>query len=168
MLQISQRCMARRQLRESLCLEEKAVIVMAVGAYREAEGVLDFLKTAEEMPDVIFLWYGETPGRQVRRRVRKAMKGAPDNVCFMGEIEADELREGCLGADVYLNLSYEETEDAALQEVLYCGLPVIARDIPGCDFRLKDMKDMSRVRDVEDAVACIRRRVLERALKEIG
>ncbi len=168
MLQISQRPVARRQLRESLCLEEKDVIVIAAGAYRESDGVLDFLKTAERMPDVIFLWYGGTPRRQVGRRVRKAMREASDNVCFMGAVEADELREGCLGADVYLNLSVEETEDTALQEVLYCGLPVIARDIPGCDFRLKEAKDMSRVRDVEDAVTCIRRRVRERVLKEIS
>ncbi len=168
MLQISQRPVARRQLRESLCLEEKAVIVIAAGAYREPEGVLDFLQTAEKMPDVIFLWYGETPRRQVKRRVRKAMQEAPDNVCFMGGIEAEELREGCLGADVYLNLAYEETEKAALWEAQYCDLPVIARDMPGCHFRFKDAKDMCEVRNVEDVVACIRRRVQERTLQEIS
>ncbi len=168
MLQISQRPVARRQLRESLCLEEQAVIAIAAGTYRETEGVLDFLKAAEEMPDVIFLWYGGTSGRRVKRRIRRAMKEAPENVCFMGEIEADELREGCLGADIYLDFSYEETEETARREVLYCGLPVIARDIPGFDFRFKGTKDMSRVQNVEDAVACIRRRLQERTLKEIS
>ncbi|MCD7738406.1 MAG: hypothetical protein LUH58_05115 [Lachnospiraceae bacterium] len=160
MLQVSQRGQAREQLRESLCLEEDTWVVISAGSYTESDGILDFLEAARILPDVIFLWYGETAAWRVKRKIKKAMKEATENVCFMGGVDREEFRAACLGTDIFLGLTWEGAEESAVQEAFACGATAVVRDIPVYRFRLKGGGNVHKVKNVEDVVwACVRERM---------
>lgn len=108
--------------------DHKAVI--SVGHYIERKGLLDFVELARGMPDVRFFWFGYTNPNLVPERIRAAIENAPENLCFPGYVERDELRNAYCGCDLFAFLSKEETEGIVVLEALACGIPTLVRDIP--------------------------------------
>ncbi len=147
----------REGFRRDLGLDASAKIVICAGLWIERKGILDFIETARKMPDVTFLWYGETPKRLITRNVRAAMRDAPGNLRFMGYVPQSELRTAYQGADAFLFLSKEETEGIVVLEALSCQIPVILRDIPVYEGWLQDGKSACMVKSPDEAVFCIRR-----------
>ena len=106
-------------------------IVMCAALYFKRKGIDDFVKVAEMMPDVRFIWFGETnlwtvPG-WVRRLVKK---NHPANVEFPGYIKGDIYEGAMTASDVFFFPSHEETEGIVVLEALASGQHVVARDIP--------------------------------------
>ena len=106
-------------------------IVMCAALYFKRKGIDDFVKVAEMMPDVRFIWFGETnlwtvPG-WVRRLVKK---NHPTNVEFPGYIKGDIYEGAMTASDVFFFPSHEETEGIVVLEALASGQNVVARDIP--------------------------------------
>ncbi|GAX48363.1 glycosyltransferase [Pseudolactococcus reticulitermitis] len=106
-------------------------IVMCAGLYFKRKGIDDFVKVAEMMPDVRFIWFGETnlwtiPG-WVRRLVKK---NHPANVEFPGYIKGDIYEGAMTASDVFFFPSREETEGIVVLEALASDQNVVARDIP--------------------------------------
>ncbi|MCD7806176.1 MAG: glycosyltransferase [Lachnospiraceae bacterium] len=167
MFQVNQHDLARTQLRESLCLEEDTRVVISTGACVESDGILDFLEAAKLLPEVIFLWYGETAAWRVKRKIKRAMREATENVCFMGGVDQEEFRQACLGTDLFLGLSRDGEEESAVMEVLACGTPAMVRDIPVYRFRLRERENVYRVKDVEEAVSCVKERMKERGTEKM-
>ncbi len=106
-------------------------IVMCAALYFKRKGIDDFVKVADMMPDVRFIWFGETnlwtvPG-WVRRLVKK---NHPANVEFPGYIKGDIYEGAMTASDVFFFPSHEETEGIVVLEALASGQHVVARDIP--------------------------------------
>ena len=106
-------------------------IVMCAALYFKRKGIDDFVKVAEMMPDVRFIWFGETnlwtvPG-WVRRLVKK---NHPANVEFPGYIKGDIYEGAMTASDVFFFPSHEETEGIVVLEALASDQNVVARDIP--------------------------------------
>jgi 1,2-diacylglycerol-3-alpha-glucose alpha-1,2-glucosyltransferase len=104
---------------------------MCAALYFKRKGIDDFVKVAEMMPDVRFIWFGETnlwtvPG-WVRRLVKK---NHPTNVEFPGYIKGDIYEGAMTASDVFFFPSHEETEGIVVLEALASGQNVVARDIP--------------------------------------
>lgn len=147
---------ARNGFRRSLGLDRSAKVVISVGLWIERKGILDFMEAAKRMPDVTFLWYGDTPKQFITGKVKAAMQAAPDNLRFMGYVSQSELRTAYQGADAFLFLSHEETEGIAVLEALACQMTVILRDIPVYEGWLQNGESVYKVQSVDGAVACIR------------
>ena len=89
---------ARPRLRDSLGLPPEATVVISVGMQLVRKGILDWVRVAQEMPEVTFVWYGRTDPRLLTAEVKRALAGAPANALFPGYVRPEQLREAYCGA----------------------------------------------------------------------
>ena len=127
---------ARFRTRYSLGEGQKCVI--SVGHWMVRKGLPDFVELARRMPQVRFIWFGQTDDALLTDEIRQAMEAAPGNVLFAGYVNAEELCDAYCGADAFVFLSHEETEGIVVLEALACGIPTLLRDIPVYDNWLQD------------------------------
>lgn len=116
--------------REKYNISSTQKVVMSVGHFIERKGILDFIKLAKLMPEYQFIWFGYTNLNIVPKNIKKAIISANTNVRFPGYVDKNELKSALSGADLFLFMSYEETEGIALLEALSSKIPVLIRDIP--------------------------------------
>lgn len=102
-------------------LEGKKIILSVASVWMEKKGLLDILHLAEIIEDqYAIVMVGVTD-------VQKAM--LPDNVIGIERTESvEELVQAYSAADVFVNLSYEETMGMVTAEALACGTPAIVYD----------------------------------------
>ena len=103
-------------------------IILSVGLQIKRKGILDFIKLAEHLPEYTFVWCGTTPRALMTKEVRTAIKSAPTNVHFPGYVH--NMLSAYCESDLFLMMSYEETEGIVMLESLACRLPIVVRDIP--------------------------------------
>ena len=120
----------RQAFRTRYGLGEQDKVVMSVGHTIARKGLPEFVQLARALPEVRFFWFGHTPPELIPRNIREAMDNAPENLCFPGFVEREELRDAYCGCDVFAFLSHEETEGIVVLEALACGIPTVLRDIP--------------------------------------
>ncbi|GFH43057.1 glycosyl transferase [Lactococcus hodotermopsidis] len=109
-------------------------IIMCAALYFKRKGIDDFCKIAEMMPDVRFIWFGETNVWTIPRWVRHLVKtNHPKNVEFPGYIKGDIYEGAMTASDVFFFPSHEETEGIVVLEALASDQNVVARDIPVYD-----------------------------------
>lgn len=112
-------------------LSKEQPVVMCAGLYFKRKGIEDFIKVAEQMPHVRFIWFGETNKWVIPWSVRRIVeKHHPANVTFAGYIKGDIFEGAMSGADAFFFPSKEETEGIVVLEALASGQHVILRDIP--------------------------------------
>ncbi|WP_200805357.1 glycosyltransferase family 4 protein [Carnobacterium iners] len=104
-------------------------VIISVGHYIERKGILDFITLAKRMPNYQFLWFGYTNLNIVPNNIKKSIQSASTNLRFPGYIDRDELKSAYSGADLFLFVTYEETEGIVLLEALSSKIPVLIRDI---------------------------------------
>lgn len=119
---------ARFRTRYSLKDGQKCVI--SVGHWMVRKGLPDFVALAHRMPEVRFVWFGQTDAALLTSDVRVAMDSAPANLTFAGFAGPEALCDAYCGADAFAFLSHEETEGIVVPEALACGTPTLVRDIP--------------------------------------
>lgn len=114
-------------------LSEDDFVVLGAGQLQTRKGVSDFLKTAESLPEMKFIWAGGfsfgaiTDGYD---EVRKLMQHAPKNVIFTGIVSREEMNLLYNAADVYFSPSYDELFPMTILESASCGTPILLRDLP--------------------------------------
>lgn len=131
--------------------DEKVVISAAL--YFKRKGIDDFVKVAESMPDVRFIWFGyqnlwTIPG-WIRRIVKKKH---PTNVEFPGYIKGDVFEGALTAADAFFFPSREETEGIVVLEALASKQKTLVRDIPVYQGWLTE-KEVSLATDVPTFVS---------------
>lgn len=106
-------------------------VVVCAGLYFMRKGIDDFIKVAEQMPDVRFIWFGETNKWVIPHKVRKMVtKRHPSNVTFAGYIKGEVFEGAMSGSDAFFFPSREETEGIVVLEALASHQHVVLRDIP--------------------------------------
>ncbi|MQW23604.1 MULTISPECIES: glycosyltransferase family 4 protein [unclassified Lactococcus] len=130
-------------------------VVITAGLYFMRKGIDDFVKVAEKMPDVRFIWFGyqnlwTIPGK-VRRIVKKKH---PKNVEFPGYISGDVFEGAMTAADCFFFPSREETEGIVVLEALASHQKVVVRDIPVYNGWLDD-NSSAMASDVDGFVAAL-------------
>lgn len=137
----------RKAFRTRYGLREDDKVVMSVGHTIARKGLPEFVQLARSLPQVRFFWFGYTQPELIPRSIREAMENAPENLCFPGFVEREELREAYCGCDVFAFLSHEETEGIVVLEALACGIPVVLRDIPVYEGWLTDGVQVYKAQD---------------------
>lgn len=117
--------------REFFGIEEGQAVVVCAGLYFRRKGIEDFVKVAEKMPHVRFIWLGSVNKWLIPSAIRKIVEGAhPANVSFPGYFKGAVFQGAMSGSDAFFFPSYEETEGIVVLEALASRQHVVLRDIP--------------------------------------
>lgn len=122
----------RQSIRAEFGLTEDDFVVLGAGQVQKRKGVDDFIKLAEELPQITFIWAGGfsfggiTDGYD---HYKKAMENPPANLIFTGIVEADKMRDLYAATDLFLLPSYNELFPMTILEAASCGAPIMLRDL---------------------------------------
>ncbi|MDO4301328.1 MAG: glycosyltransferase family 4 protein [Clostridia bacterium] len=131
-----------RLFREKYGFRKQDKIIMSVGLHIKRKGILDFVELAKILPEYQFVWFGYTDPKIIPKEVRNAVGIKLPNLHFPGYISREELRDAYNGSDLFLFLTYEETEGIVLLEALAMKIPVLVRDIDIYKNWLSDGRDV--------------------------
>ncbi|MGT2715080.1 glycosyltransferase family 4 protein [Streptococcus respiraculi] len=117
--------------RKHFDLAEDQPVVVCAGLYFRRKGIEDFVKVAERLPHVRFIWLGSVNKWIIPSYIRKIVEGNhPANVSFPGYFKGAVFQGAMSGADAFFFPSYEETEGIVVLEALASHQQVVLRDIP--------------------------------------
>lgn len=117
--------------REHFGIDEGQPVVVCAGLYFRRKGIEDFVKVAEKMPHVRFIWLGSINKWIIPSYIRKIVDGDhPANVSFPGYFKGAVFQGAMSGASAFFFPSYEETEGIVVLEALASHQHVVLRDIP--------------------------------------
>lgn len=124
-------------------------IIVGIGLYIERKGIVDFVELAKKMPDYKFIWFGYSPLIFSRSKVRKAVNTKLDNLIFAGYVEPKAIKQALNGCDVYVAMTYEETEGITIIEAASCKTHMVVRDIPVFENWLISDKNVYKAKNIE-------------------
>ncbi|MGX7073919.1 glycosyltransferase family 4 protein [Falseniella ignava] len=120
------------QLRKDMGLAESQFVVVGAGQVQKRKGIDDFIRLAEELPQITFIWAGGfsfggiTDGYE---RYKKIMDNPPENLIFPGIVPPERMRELYALADLFLLPSYNELFPMTILEAASCEAPIMLRDL---------------------------------------
>lgn len=120
------------RLRTELGLSDNQFIVVGAGQVQKRKGIDDFIRLAEELPQITFIWAGGfsfggmTDGYE---RYKKMMDNPPKNLMFPGIVPPERMRELYALADLFLLPSYNELFPMTILEAASCEAPIMLRDL---------------------------------------
>jgi len=121
----------KTNLREHLGIEEKFVILGVASAWNEKKGLNDFVSIANKLDNryaVILVGLSERQIKQI-----------PKGIIGIGRTNSkEELAEYYSCADVFLNLTYEDTYPTVNLEAQACGTPCFTFNTGGCAETIKN------------------------------
>lgn len=124
-------------------------IIVGIGLYIERKGIVDFVELAKKMPDYKFIWFGYSPLIFSRSKVRKAVNTKLDNLIFAGYVEPKTIKQALNGCNVYVAMTYEETEGITIIEAASCKTHMVVRDIPVFENWLISDKNVYKAKNIE-------------------
>ena len=121
--------------RKHLDLREDDKILLYQGVILPGRGLRIIIDIIDRLPNCILVVLGDGEYREYFQSVVKEKK-LNDKVIFFGKVKQDELLKYTSGADIglaiieNLSLSYYYALPNKMFEYIYCGLPVIASNLP--------------------------------------
>ena len=117
--------------RDYFGIKEGQPVVICAGLYFQRKGIEDFVRVAEKMPHVRFIWLGSISKWLIPKKIRDIVNGKhPDNVSFPGYFKGAVFQGAMSGANAFFFPSYEETEGIVVLEAFASHQHVVLRDIP--------------------------------------
>ena len=122
----------RRADRMALDIDPDAFIVLGAGQVQTRKGVLDFVETAKQCPDIEFIWAGGfsfgklTDGYE---ELKVVVENPPKNVHFIGIVERAQMVNVFNLADALFMPSYNELFPMTILEAVNLDLPLVLRDL---------------------------------------
>lgn len=123
----------KEQLRRSYHLDPKKFTVVAAGQLQVRKGIWDFLRVAEKLPHMQFVWAGGFSFGRISDgydSLKQVVDSPPDNVTFLGIVDREKMNEVYNLGDVMFLPSYEELFPMTILEAMNCNLPILLRDLP--------------------------------------
>ena len=120
------------RLRTERGLSDNQFIVVGAGQVQKRKGIDDFIRLAEELPQITFIWAGGfsfggmTDGYE---RYKKMMENPPKNLIFPGIVSPERMRELYALANLFLLPSYNELFPMTILEAASCEAPIMLRDL---------------------------------------
>lgn len=122
----------KTELREKYGVDKNRFVVLCAGQLQMRKGIFDFLKIAESLPDIQFVWAGGFSFGKITDgydEIKKVVNNPPRNVRFLGIIPRENMNEVYNLADVMFLPSFEELFPMTILESMNCGIPVLLRDL---------------------------------------
>lgn len=119
-------------LRKKLKISEEDFVVVGVGQLQERKGVFDFIELAKRHPEIKFIWVGGfsfgkmTDGYE---ELKKVVENPPDNLCFPGIVDRNQMNRYYNMADLFLLPSFNELFPMSVLEACSTNTPVMLRDL---------------------------------------
>ena len=135
--------------RERYGLQDKVIVLGVANVWHINKGLNDFLKLASKLDKkYIVVLVGLT---------KKQLERLPANIVGIERTASKtELAEIYTAADVFVNLTYEDTYPTVNLEAQACGTPVVTYDTGGCRETLSEGGGVGVVVPVGDTEAVIR------------
>ncbi|HCC07205.1 MAG TPA: glycosyl transferase family 1 [Clostridiales bacterium] len=125
-------------------------IITAVGLPIERKGILDFIELAKRLPNYKFVWCGDINSLYLPGKVKKVLKNLPSNVYRLGYVQRDMMRGVYAGSNIFVTMSYEETEGIVVLEAIATKRQVIVRDIGAYKGWLQDGDNCHMARNLNE------------------
>lgn len=122
----------KAKLREKYGLDKDKFVVLCAGQLQVRKGIFDFLKIAESMPHMEFVWAGGFSFGKITDGyddIKKVVNNPPHNVHFLGIVPREDMNEVYNLADVMFLPSFEELFPMTVLESMNCGIPMLLRDL---------------------------------------
>ena len=122
----------REAWREKYGIGRDDFVVLGCGQVQTRKGVQDFVKVAESMPDVKFVWAGGfsfgviTEGYE---ELKAIMDNPPANVIFTGIVDRKDMVHIYNMSDVLFMPSYAELFPMTILEAVNLSKPMVLRDL---------------------------------------
>ena len=123
----------RAEFRRKYNIAPDAFVVMSAGQIQVRKGIFDFLKMAELLPEVTFVWAGGFSFGSITdgyKEMKAVIENPPKNVIFTGIIDREYMNEIFNIADVMLLASFSELFPVTILEGMCVHLPILLRDLP--------------------------------------
>ena len=107
-------------------------VVLGCGQVQTRKGVADFIKTAELLPDVKFIWAGGFSFGAITdgyNELKRMVDNPPPNVSFPGIIPREKMNDLFNAVDLLFMPSYNELFPMTILEAVSTETPVLLRDI---------------------------------------
>jgi 1,2-diacylglycerol-3-alpha-glucose alpha-1,2-galactosyltransferase len=157
----------RDVIRYRLGLGQKDFLVLSVGQLQPRKGILEFLRFAEQLPSVKFVWVGGPifgVASAGKTELYRAIDSAPANFSYTGPISRDKVFEYLGAADVYVSMSTQETFGTAVLEAAAAGLPLVLSNLPAFHNVYKDAAQFGHEGDAVSLIAALTRDPKARAM----
>lgn len=148
----------KASLRDKYGVDRSAFVVLCAGQLQVRKGFFDFIKTAERLPDVQFVWAGGFSFGMITDgydEIRKVVKNPPPNVRFLDIVPREDMNGVYNLADVMFLPSYDELFPMTVLEAMSCGVPILLRDLELYEDILFDF--YRKGRNVDDFVRTLQR-----------
>lgn len=123
----------KEKARERFGIPKDKFVVLCAGQLQVRKGAFDFLKCAELMPDVQFVWAGGFSFGHISdgyNELKKVTEAPPHNVKFLGIVEREDMNAVYNAADVMFLPSYDELFPMTVLEAMCVNMPVVLRELP--------------------------------------
>lgn len=113
-------------------IDKNKFVALGVGQLQTRKGIFDFVKTAEKLPHIQFIWAGGFSFGKISdgyKEIKSLIKNAPPNIKFLGIINRENMNEIYNMADVLFLPSFDELFPMSILEAYCCKIPVVLRDI---------------------------------------
>lgn len=134
--------------RARLKIREDGFVVLGNGQVQPRKRIDVFIKMAEQLPNVTFIWVGGIPFKQLGAdyaSMQRLMNEVPSNLKITGVIPHEQVRDYLAAADVFCLPAEQENHPMCVLEAAGAGLPIVLRDIPEYDDTFGD--DALRCKD---------------------
>ncbi len=119
-------------IRKKYNLNEDDFVVLGAGQVQNRKGVLDFVKVAEKLPNIKFIWAGGFSFGAItdgHKELQKVMDNPPKNVTFLGIIPRNEMNDLFNASDLLFVPSYNELFPMTILEACSTDTPILLRDL---------------------------------------
>ncbi|MBL4931796.1 glycosyltransferase family 4 protein [Clostridium paridis] len=119
-------------IKEKYGIPLEKFVVLGVGQVQTRKGVMDFIKVAENLPDIQFIWAGGFSFGSITdgyKELKKVIENPPQNVKFLGIINREEMNDVYNICDLMFLPSYNELFPMSILEAMALKVPVLLRDL---------------------------------------
>jgi 1,2-diacylglycerol-3-alpha-glucose alpha-1,2-galactosyltransferase len=136
MTRYTPRSSGKAAARKHLQLREDSFIVLGNGQVQPRKRLDIFVKMAEVLPDVTFIWVGGIPFKQLGAdyaSMQRLMNNVPSNLKITGVIPHEQVSDYLASADIFCLPAEQENHPMCVLEAASAELPIILRNIPEYD-----------------------------------